>query len=412
MTKAKKLTPERKRYLEEIVLVWNDLGQYPSHDDVSAKLNLPKPSVRRLVNEARHAGMKVTPRVLTGAAIKKHETRTDNVLMRENMTLKMQMKKLKEQLEAAHEDSVSNDRLVRIIRNASDSASQCDLSWLTYKSKGDSSKSIPVLFLSDLHFDEVVEPSQVEYVNSYNREIATKRIKAVFNNALDLLTRKLKGKYAGCVVALGGDLLSGNIHEELAETNEATILDSILTLTDLLEAGLRQMAQEFGKVYVPCVVGNHGRIHKKPRFKFRVQQNYEWLVYQLLAKRFANEANVTFEIPDATDVTFKLFSVTFLLTHGDQFKGGSGISGIFTPLMLGASRKLKRQQAVQKPFDVLMVGHFHQYLHTNNLVVNSTTKGYDEFAYGMNFPFEKPQQALFLVNEKHGVTIRLPVLCD
>lgn len=412
MTKAKKLTPERRRYLEEIVLAWNDLDSFPTSDDLSKKFNLPKPSIRRLVAEARQAGMKVGPRLLTGAAIKKHETRTDNVLMRENMTLKLQMKKLKEQLEAAHEDSVSNDRLVRIIRNASDSASQCDLSWLTYKSKGDSSKSIPVLFLSDLHFDEVVEPSQVEYVNSYNREIASKRIKAVFNNALDLLTRKLKGKYAGCVVALGGDLLSGNIHEELAETNEATILDSILTLTDLLEAGLRQMAQEFGKVYVPCVVGNHGRIHKKPRFKFRVQQNYEWLVYQLLAKRFAHEPNVTFEIPDATDVTFKLFGVTFLLTHGDQFKGGSGISGIFTPLMLGASRKLKRQQAVQKPFDVMMCGHFHSYIHTNSLIINGTTKGYDEFAYGMNFPFEKPQQALFLVNEKHGVTIRLPVLCD
>lgn len=412
MTKAKKLTPERKRYLEEIVSVWNDLSQYPSHDDVSSKLKLPKPSVRRLVNEAKQAGIKVTPRVLTGLAIKKHETRTDNALMRENMTLKMQLRKLREQLEAAHEDSVSNERLIRIIRNASDSDSQSDLSWLTYKSKGDSSKSIPVLFLSDLHFDEVVEASQVEYVNQYNRDIATKRIISVFDNALDLLTRRLKGKYAGCVVALGGDLLSGNIHEELAETNEATILDSILTLTDLLEAGIRQMAHEFGKVFVPCVVGNHGRIHKKPRFKFRVQQNYEWLVYQLLAKRFANDANVTFEIPDATDVTFKLFGVTFLLTHGDQFKGGSGISGIFTPLMLGASRKLKRQQAVQKPFDVMMCGHFHSYIHTNSLIINGTTKGYDEFAYGMNFPFEKPQQALFLVNEKYGVTIRLPVLCD
>lgn len=412
MTKAKKLTPERKRYLEEIVSVWNDLSQYPSHDDVSSKLKLPKPSVRRLVNEAKQAGIKVTPRVLTGLAIKKHETRTDNALMRENMTLKMQLRKLREQLEAAHEDSVSNERLIRIIRNASDSDSQSDLSWLTYKSKGDSSKSIPVLFLSDLHFDEVVEASQVEYVNQYNRDIAKKRIISVFDNALDLLTRRLKGKYAGCVVALGGDLLSGNIHEELAETNEATILDSILTLTDLLEAGIRQMAHEFGKVFVPCVVGNHGRIHKKPRFKFRVQQNYEWLVYQLLAKRFANDANVTFEIPDATDVTFKLFGVTFLLTHGDQFKGGSGISGIFTPLMLGASRKLKRQQAVQKPFDVMMCGHFHSYIHTNSLIINGTTKGYDEFAYGMNFPFEKPQQALFLVNEKHGVTIRLPVLCD
>jgi len=409
---SKKPTPERKKYLESVAEIWNNLESYPTHQSAAEKIGIPKDSLRRLVREARAVGIKCIQRILVNTEIKKHETRTDNQLMRENLTLKQQVKKLREQLEASQEDTVSNEKLVRIIRNASESASQSDSSWLTYKSKGDSSKSIPVLFLSDLHFDEVVESSQVEYVNQYNREIAIKRIQTVFNNALDLLTRKLKNKYAGCIVALGGDLLSGNIHEELAETNEATILESILVLTDVLEAGLRSTLQSFGALYVPCVVGNHGRIHKKPRFKFRVQQNYEWIVYQLLAKRFSQESNVRFEIPEATDVTFKVFDVTFLLTHGDQFKGGSGISGIFTPLMLGASRKLKRQQAVHKPFDVMMCGHFHSYIHTNSLIINGTTKGYDEFAYGMNFPFEKPQQALFLVNEKHGVTIRLPVLCD
>jgi len=409
---SKKPTAERKKYLQSVADAWNNLEAFPTHQAVAEKLGVPKDSLRRLVRNARDAGIKCIQRVLVNTEIKKHETRTDNQLMRENLTLKQQVKKLREQLEASQEDTVSNEKLIRIIRNAAETPSESDLSWLTYKSKGDSSKSVPVLFLSDLHFDEVVEPSQVEYVNSYNREIAVKRIQTVFNNSLDLLTRKLKNKYAGCIVALGGDLLSGNIHEELAETNEATILESILVLTDVLEAGLRSMADSFGSLYVPCVVGNHGRIHKKPRFKFRVQQNYEWIVYQLLAKRFFNDARVRFDIPESTDVTFKVFDVTFLLTHGDQFKGGSGISGIFTPLMLGASRKLKRQQAVHKPFDVMMCGHFHSYIHTNSLIINGTTKGYDEFAYGMNFPFEKPQQALFLVNEKHGVTIRLPVLCD
>lgn len=408
----KKLTPERKKYLEHVVSIWNDLDQYPTHDAVANKLNLPKDSVRRLVNQARSVGIKAIQRVLMNEAIKEHETRSENKFARENIILKAQLKQLREQLDASHEDTISNERLVRIIRNAADSEPQSDLSWLTYKNKQDSSKSVPVLFLSDLHFDEVVEPSQVEFVNEYNRDIATKRIRAVFNNALDLLTKKLKAKYAGAVVALGGDLLSGNIHEELAETNEATILESILALTDLLHAGLTQMVEEFGKLYVPCVVGNHGRIHKKPRAKFRVQQNYEWIIYQLLAQRFASDKRVTFEIPESTDVTFKVFGTTFLLTHGDQFKGGSGISGIFTPLMLGASRKLKRQQAVQKPFDVLMVGHFHSYIHTNSLIVNGTTKGLDEYAYQMNFGYEEPQQALWLVHEHRGITIRTPVFCD
>ena len=48
---TKKLSPERKKYLDQIVLVWNDLTQYSTHDAVSQKLNLPKPSVRRLIKD-------------------------------------------------------------------------------------------------------------------------------------------------------------------------------------------------------------------------------------------------------------------------------------------------------------------------------------------------------------------------
>lgn len=410
MTK-KKLTVERKKYLEQVATVWNDLDKFPTHQSVAQHLKVTQRTIQRAIKQAGEHGIKVIKRVLKNDDIKNYDVLSQNRYAKENHTLKMQLKQLRELLDASHEDSLTNDKLLRIIRNAADSEPQSDLSWLAYKHKGESSKSVPVLFLSDLHFDEVVQASQVEFVNHYNREVATQRIQAVFNNALELLTQKIKAKYSGVVVALGGDLLSGNIHEELAETNEATILDSILRLTDILQSGLQQMVDEFGKLYVPCVVGNHGRIHKKPRAKFKVQQNYEWIIYQLLAKRFAHDKRVTFEIPESADVSFKIFDVTFLLTHGDQFKGGSGISGIFTPLMLGASRKLKRQQAIQRPFDVMMVGHFHSYLHTANLIVNGTTKGIDEYAYQMNFGYEEPQQALFLVNEKHGITIRLPVLC-
>lgn len=408
----KKTEPtERYKYLEKVADIWNDFENFPTHQSVADHLKIPKASVRRLLIQCRRYGFAVRKRVLVNDEVRQHETASQNKFAKENLTLKMQVKQLKELLDASHADSLINERLMRIIKNASDTEPQCDLSWLKYKHKGHSSKSVPVLFLSDLHFDEVVQSSQVDYMNEYNREIATKRIQAVFDNTLELLTDKIKANYSGIVVCLGGDMLSGNIHEELAETNEATILESILKLTDLLQSGLTKMVDKFGKLYVPCVVGNHGRIHKKPRAKFKVQQNYEWIIYQLLAKRFAADSRVTFEIPESADVTFKIFDVTFLMTHGDQFKGGSGISGIFTPLMLGASRKLKRQQAAQRPFDVMMVGHFHSYLHTGNLIVNGTTKGLDEYAYQMNFGYEEPQQALFLVNEKHGITIRLPVLC-
>ena len=70
------------------------------------------------------------------------------------------------------------------------------------------------------------------------------------------------------------------------------------------------------------------------------------------------------------DVSVQHYDHHYLLTHGDQFRGGSGISGILTPLSLGAFRKSKRQQAVDDPFDTMLLGHFHQYMTIPGILVN------------------------------------------
>lgn len=276
-----------------------------------------------------------------------------------------------------------------------------------------STSGIPTLFLSDIHFDEVVRPEQVNHVNEFNHEIAVARLKHTFQTTIDLLKLYLlKTDYDGIICALGGDLLSGNIHEELAETNEQTIMKSILDLSDILAAGIGGLADEFGRVFVPCVVGNHGRLHKKPRYKYRIEQNYEWLVYQFLQRHFKSDTRVSFLIPDAPDAQWTIYGRTYNLNHGDQFKGGTGISGIFSPLMLGMARKQKKQNAIGQPFDVMMNGHWHQYLHTDYLIVNGSVKGYDEFANMHNFNFEPPQQALFVSHPTKREIFRMPILCD
>lgn len=286
--------------------------------------------------------------------------------------------------------------------------------WMNGPRKASSGLSgIPTLFLSDIHFDEVVKPEQINGVNEYNHEIATRRIKFTFQRTVDLLKRYMvKPKYDGIVCALGGDLLSGNIHEELAETNDQRINQSILDITDLLIEGIRGLADEFGRVFVPAVVGNHGRQHKKPRAKNYVYDNYEWLVYQYINRHFKGDSRVTFLIPDGLDAYYTIYKRRYCLTHGNQFKGGSGIAGIFSPLMLGMARKQKRQVSIGQPFDVMMNGHWHQYIHTDSLIINGSIKGYDEYADSMNFPFEHPQQALFIEHPSGHVTMRMPVFCD
>lgn len=385
------------------------MEKFPNLKDLSDFYGVHRKTIYRWIQSYKEEGYKLKPRDVKKK--QRHETPEEQL---RSAALKEKVSKLEKSLEEAQRLALGSNKLRSIIHQSSINF-DTNPKWLTKIQPGANEElhGIPFLFLSDIHFDEYVDPSQINFVNHFTRSIAENRIKNTFESAIRILTNFVaKPNYDGAVIALGGDLLSGNIHEELAETNEAPILDSILTLTQLLIDGITLFANTFSKVFVPCVVGNHGRLHRKPRYKNRVFDNFEWLIYQQLAKHFKSDSRVTFYIPDSPDAVFNIYDKTFLLTHGDQFRGGSGISGIMTPLHLGLHKKQKKQAAIHQSFDVMLLGHFHQYIHTNSMVVNGSIKGYDEFANGNNFPWEPAQQALWINHPLHGMVFRTPVLCD
>lgn len=279
--------------------------------------------------------------------------------------------------------------------------------------KAKANRGVPCLMLSDLHLDEVVNPSEVEGLNAYSRDIAEQRLKRTFEKAIITSRDYLNGvTWDGFYLFLGGDLVSGFIHEELKETNEATLPATVDYWLNPLAAGIGMLADEFGKVHVAGVVGNHGRLTRKPRAKNRAQDNIDWLIYRMLLRDFRNDDRITWQVPDSADCMVTAYDTNFLFTHGDQFRGGSGIAGALSPLMLGYHRKAKRQMIVDRPFDHLLMGHWHTYWAGKGMIVNGSTKGYDEYAYQGNFDFEPPQQAMWVVTPEHGVTFSWPVLCQ
>ena len=269
---------------------------------------------------------------------------------------------------------------------------------------------IATAFLSDVHLDEVIQPEQVNWVNAYNREIAEKRLRLFFENTIELARDYLSGfRYEGLVLPLGGDIFAGIIHEELVESNEGTIFESMLYWADPMCAGIKMVRDAFGRVFLPCVVGNHGRRQRKPHAKNRVQDNFEYMFYHLLKRLLGVEKGVEFTISEAADQPFRVYDTKYLLTHGDQFKGGSGIAGLWSPLMLGDARKRARENAVQRPYDHMIMGHWHQLKFFGNIIVNGSVSGLDEYAFLNNFGYEPPRQAFWVTDATHGVTITAPI---
>lgn len=324
--------------------------------------------------------------------------------------IKLENQQLKKRVRELEQKMVVTDALGDLFTGLSGARLQPPR-WLAPKRTNKSKeRAIACTLFSDLHLDEVVRPEELNWVNGYNREIAVARMRRYFENLIKLCRDYINGiRLDGLVLALGGDMLSGNIHEELKETNEAPILDSILFWSEQIAAGINMLRELDVQIYIPCVVGNHGRMTRKPRAKFRALDNFDWMLYHILAREFRHDTAISFDIPEEADHRFMVYQTKFQLTHGDQFRGGSGIAGMLSPLMLGDHRKRKREAATGQPYDYLLMGHWHQLAHVRGLVINGSLKGYDEYAAISNFDFEPPQQAFWLVDPKWGKTIDAPV---
>lgn len=180
-------------------------------------------------------------------------------------------------------------------------------------------------------------------------------------------------------------------------------------MNGVIGAMIERLADEFGKVFLPCVTGNHGRTSRKPRAKRRNHTNFDWLLYNMLAVQFAKDKRVTFQIPEGPDAFFRVYGTRYLLTHGDQFRGGDGMIGAIGPIFRGDKKKRARNAETDFSYDVICMGHWHQYIHLAQLIVNGALKGYDEYAFAGNFGFEPAQQALWVTHPEHAITFRMPV---
>lgn len=285
--------------------------------------------------------------------------------------------------------------------------------WLRPKKSSKVHHGTPVLMISDLHLDEVVDIHEMDSLNEYNREIAEQRFKKVIDGSIDLIRTYVNGlTIDGIIVALIGDIITGTIHAELSDTNEAPPPATIVHWVPIIASALTRLADEFGKVHVPCVDGNHDRTTMKTRAKKRAENSYAWIIYNWLADSLRLDTRITFSITTAPEQIVDVYDTRLMLAHGDAFRSQGGVGGLYPALLKWLLRKHNLYSQHNKDFDYALIGHWHQLLWGSDFIVNGSLKGYDEYARHLGFGFERPQQALFIVTPENGITQRLPVFAD
>lgn len=264
-----------------------------------------------------------------------------------------------------------------------------------------------IALLSDAHIEESVRAEAVSGRNSYDLEISERRMARFFAGFRWLINHH-RGDFQirDAILWLGGDLITGAIHDELIESNALAPVDAILELKRRLVAGIRYLLEDpqLASLVIPCNVGNHGRTTAKRRVKTLTENSYEWLLYNVLADEFASEPRVTFVIPRSAHTYVTAYDFKLHFHHGDEVRYWGGVGGLSIPL----NKRIPRWDNV-KSCDYHHVGHFHQFIDLGRVIVNGSVIGYTEYAMSAGCDFEPPQQAFYLLDSKRGKTSVTPI---
>ena len=186
-------------------------------------------------------------------------------------------------------------------------------------------------------------------------------------------------------------MITGDIHEELQATNDRTPQEAMNDLTDVLCGALDTMASKFGRVLclawlvimAALAASRVSRVVSTPAMSGR-----STATSRALQKIKPSTSMCRME----NRCVLLVFGHGYLLTHGDSLgvKGGDGIIGAMGPIMRGAIKTGRSKAQVGRDFDVLVMGHWHQYLTFPGVIVNNALIGYNEFARLTSGPFNDP----------------------
>jgi hypothetical protein len=274
------------------------------------------------------------------------------------------------------------------------------------KDKKGTSESTAFLICSDWHCEQRVDPATVSDLNEFNPTICNTRVETLFRKTVDFIKMYQQDTDIDTLVlALLGDFINGNIHDELKESNYMLPIDAAIYAQNMIASGIEYiLANSNVNIKVPCHSGNHPRITKKVHHGTEKGNSLESFIYFNLAQYFRNEPRVEFLIAEGYHSYITVYGRTIRFHHGHNLKFGGGIGGLFVPAFKAISQWDKA-----RPAELDVFGHFHQVKDGGKFICNGSLVGYDTFALAIKAEYEKPKQLFFLYHEELGRTITSPI---
>ena len=266
--------------------------------------------------------------------------------------------------------------------------------------------------ITDMHMGSVQEPDEIENFNEFNPEICEAR-SMDFVHRFNRYTDRMRNNYAihNCSVLVTGDLISGDIHQELLVTNAFPITVQVVRAAQLLAKQIHALSQNFQVVTVHFIGSdNHGRLTRKPQAKQEGLNNMNYLVGVLAQAYLEKCTNVNFNIYPQYEKVVKVLNRNYLISHGHNLKAWLGIPYYAADRKLGKEFTARMQlimdhklKAAEIGFHKMIVGHFHVPINAPQYQFCGSVQGTDAYDHKAG-RFAQPSQSVWFVHEKYKET--------
>ena len=301
--------------------------------------------------------------------------------------------------------SATQELLVDVLRDAVPALTVGSQERFTVPSGKVEGTHTAVALLSDLHVGEVVDRDAMGGLSEFNLDVFRQRVGLWIQKVLYLVDlRRSRLEIPKLVVLCDGDMVSGQIHDELIRTNSTDIVHQTIYAAELISYAIGELSRYFEEVTVSCTVGNHGRNQKKFEFK-EPHVNWDYICYQHMAQRLRDHSHIKFEISKSLFQITKIENLQCLHMHGHGVRSWGGFP------WHGVDRAIKSLRAAlaigDLYFDMVAMGHFHVPMEvetpTGPWIINGCWKGGDEYALGGLHTIIPPMQTLLFVHSRYGV---------
>lgn len=251
----------------------------------------------------------------------------------------------------------------------------------------ESDKNVASLMLSDWHIGAKFDT----YLESYNTDIAKYRVKLLKDDVIEYCTlHKIDTLY----IEILGDMVSGIIHVNNRLAQCENIIQQNIIASEMLGELIFELAKVVPNIKLVYCVGNHGRVNADVKESI-AEENFEYLIRYYLEIKLQNLPNIEWLDNEVTPEM-----CVYTLPNGRTIASMHG----------HRERKNTYQHTVKNLTDFcedfrineVHMGHFHNHQVINNVVVNGSMMGCDEYAQRFKFHAD-PSQTLRVYDKKGNI---------